>query len=190
MISEDQKALAIDDEYLFGPSLLVAPVTAPKADQREVYLPKGAGWVDFWTGEAHQGGTTVRAAAPMERIPLFAKAGAILPLGPAMEWSDQKPCDPIELRIYPGANGSLSLYEDSGDSYDYEKGAHTVIPISWKESDRKLTIGSRQGSFPGMLAKRTFRIVWVDRDHGTGMAEAKPDQVISYDGAEVSVTRP
>jgi len=187
---EDQKALAIDDEYLFGPSLLVAPVTAPKADQREVYLPKGAGWVDFWTGEAHQGGTTVRAAAPMERIPLFAKAGAILPLGPAMEWSDQKPCDPIELRIYPGANGSLSLYEDSGDSYDYEKGAHTVIPISWKESDRKLTIGSRQGSFPGMLAKRTFRIVWVDRDHGTGMAEAKPDQVVSYDGTEVSVTRP
>jgi len=187
---KDRKTLAIDDEYLFGPSILVAPVTVPGAVQRDVYLPEGVEWIDFWTGKALQGGTTVRAPAPVERIPLYAKAGAILPLGPAMEWSDQKPCDPIELRIYPGADGFLSLYEDSGDGYDYEKGAHAVIPISWKEAGRKLTIGVRLGSFPGMLAKRTFRIVWVDRDHGTGMAGAKPDQIVSYDGAEVSVTSP
>ena len=187
---EDQKALAVDDEYLFGPSLLVAPVTAPKARQREVYLPKGAGWIDLWTGASHQGGAKVLAAAPMERIPLYAKAGAILPLGPAMEWSDQKPCDPIELRIYPGADGSLSLYEDSGDGYDYEGGVHAVIPISWKESNRKLTIGARQGSFPSMLAKRTFHIVWVDLNHGTGMTEVKPDRIISYNGTRISVRRP
>lgn len=187
---EDKKALAVDDEYLFGPSLLVAPVTAPKARQREVYLPKGAGWIDLWTGESHQGGAKVLAAAPMERIPLYAKAGAILPLGPAVEWSDQKPCDPIELRIYPGADGSLTLYEDSGDGYDYEGGANAVIPISWKESNRKLTIGARQGSFPGMLAKRTFHIVWVDLNHGTGMSEVKPDRIISYNGTRISVRRP
>mgnify|MGYP000113644292 CR=1 FL=1 len=187
---EDPKALAVSDEHLFGAALLVAPVTVSKAVQRDVYLPKGAGWVDFWTGEAFQGGTTVRAEAPMERIPLYAKTGSILPLGPVMEWSDQKPSEPIELRIYPGADGCLSLYEDAGDGYDYEKGVHAVIPISWKEADRKLTIGPRQGSFPGMLAKRTFHIVWVGRDHGTGMTEAKPDQVVSYDGTEVSVTRP
>lgn len=187
---EDPKALAVSDEYLFGEVLLVAPVTMPKAARRDVYLPKGSDWIDFWTGEQIGGGTTVNSVAPADRIPLYTRAGSIVPLGPVMEWSDQKPCDPIELRIYPGADGSLSLYEDSGDGYDYEKGAHSVIPISWKEAERKLTIGARQGSFPGMLAKRTFHIVWVGPNHGTGMTEAKPDQVVSYDGAEVSVTKP
>lgn len=187
---EDQKALEVDDEYLFGTALLVAPVTVPKAVGRDVYLPKGAGWIDFWTGETYQGGSTVLAKVPLERIPLYAKAGSIVPLGPFMEWSDQKPCDPIELRIYPGADATMCLYEDSGDGYDYEKGARAVIPISWKEADRKLTIGARQGSFPGMLAMKTFHVVWVGPNHGTGMAEAKPDLVVSYDGTQVMVTKP
>jgi alpha-D-xyloside xylohydrolase len=186
----DPKALGVSDEYLFGKELLVAPVTEPKAGQRTVYLPKGADWIDFWTGEVHRGGETVQAAAPLERIPLYAKAGSILPLGPSMEWSDQKPSDPIELRVYSGSDGSFSLYEDSGDSYDYEKGAHTMIQLSWNEAERQLTIGPCKGSFPGMLAHRIFHIVWVDRDHGTGLTEAKPDQFVSYDGTEVSIKKP
>ena len=182
----DPKALAIDDEYLFGPSILVAPVTTPKADHRDVYLPKcdqGADWFDFWTGEKHPGGATVQAAAPVDKIPLFVKAGSILPLGPVMEWNDQKPCDPIELRIYPGADGTFTLYEDAGDGYSYEQGEHSEILISWNEKDKTLTIGARNGSFPGMLPQHIFHIVWVESGHGTGISEGKSDQEITYKGA-------
>jgi alpha-D-xyloside xylohydrolase len=184
---EDAKALTIDDEYLFGPSLLVAPVTTPHADHRPVYLPKGSEWTDVWTGERHPGGTTVEASAPVERIPLFAKAGTIFPLGPVMEWHDQKPCDPLELRIYPGTDGSFTLYEDEGDGYGYEKGARATIPVSWKDKERTLILGDRKGAFPGMPLKYVFRIVLVTPGNGVGMGDAKGAKEISYSGSRISI---
>ena len=187
---EDLKALAISDEYLFGPSLLVAPITEPKADHREVYLPKGADWIDFWSGESLVGGFTVKAVALEDRIPLFVKAGSIIPLGPEMEWNDQKPCDPIELRIYPGTDGAFTLYEDEGDSYRYEKGAYATIHMVWNDKEKNLTLADRKGSFPGMLKKKTFHVVLVAPDKGTGMVDStasKEAKVISYSGSEVSI---
>jgi alpha-D-xyloside xylohydrolase len=184
---EDAKALTIDDEYLFGPSLLVAPVTTPHADHRPVYLPKGSEWTDVWTGERHPGGTTVEASAPVERIPLFAKAGTILPLGPVMEWHDQKPCDPLELRIYPGTDGSFTLYEDEGDGYGYEKGARATITVTWKDKERTLILGDRKGAFPGMPLKHVFRIVLVTPGNGVGMGDAKGAKEISYSGSRISI---
>ena len=189
----DAKALAIDDEYLFGPSILVAPVTSPKADHRDVYLPKcdrGTDWIDFWNGDRVPGGSSVKAAAPIDRIPLYVKTGSILPLGPDLEWTSQKSADPIELRIFPGADGTFILYEDEGDSYRYESGTYATIPISWSEKDQTLTIADRIGSFPGMLKKRTFQIVWVGTGHGTGGEPANPDQKITYEGKSVVVKRP
>jgi alpha-D-xyloside xylohydrolase len=190
---DDAKALSIDDEYLFGPSILVAPVTTPKTDHRDVYLPKSGGgtdWIDFWTGEKQQGGSTVRAASPADQIPLFVKAGAILPLGPEMEWNDQKACDPIELRIYPGADGSFTLYEDAGDGYGYEKGEFSTIPISWNDKERTLTIGERKGAFPGMIPGHTFQIVWVTTGHGVGMGDGVVDAECNYKGNLLTFTRP
>jgi alpha-D-xyloside xylohydrolase len=187
--SEDPAVRPISDEYSFGPAILVAPVTELKADHRDVYLPKGHDWYDFWSGERRSGGVTFRAEAPLERIPLFVKAGSILPLGPDLEWTSQKPADPIELRIYPGADGTFTLYEDEGDSYRYEHGVHATIPISWNEKAQKLTIGKREGSFPGMLAKRTFHVVWVNGEQGVGMEAAKPDRTLAYDGEPISVKR-
>jgi len=189
----DEKALSIDDEYLFGPSILVAPVTTPKTDHRDVYLPKNGGgtdWIDFWTGKKIQGGSTVRSASPADQIPLFVKAGAILPLGPEMEWNDQKPCDPIELRIYPGADGAFTLYEDAGDGYDYEKGAFATIPITWNEKLRTLTIGQRKGSFQGMIEKHIFRIVHVSPGYGVGFGESLHAVELTYSGHQVSTTIP
>jgi alpha-D-xyloside xylohydrolase len=187
---EDPAALAISDEYCFGPSLLVAPVTEPKADHRKVYLPKGSDWYDFWSGEKSAGGATLNAAAPLDKIPLFVKAGAILPLGPEVEWNDQKPSDPIELRIYPGADGSFTLYEDAGDSYRYEKGECSTIPISWNDKIQTLTIGKRNGSFPEMIQEHTFHIVWVAPGHGIGMSEQKADQEVAYNGKAIQIKKP
>ncbi|MEI6321578.1 MAG: glycoside hydrolase family 31 protein [bacterium] len=186
---EDPAALAISDEYCFGPSLLVAPVTEAKADHRQVYLPKGCDWYDFWSGDRVPGGSSIKAAAPVDRIPLYAKAGAIIPLGPEMEWNDQKPCDPIELRIYLGADGAFILYEDEGDSYRYEKGDYSTIPISWSEKDQTLTIGDRKGSFPQMLQEHTFHVVWVAPGHGIGMSELKADQEVAYKGKAIQIKK-
>lgn len=188
---EDGKALSIDDEYLFGPSLLVAPVTTPKTDHRDIYLPKrggGTDWTDFWTGEKQQGGSTIRVASPAGQIPLFVKAGSIFPLGPEMEWNDQKPCDPIELRIYPGADAEFTLYEDEGDGYRYEQGAHATIPLSWNDKEGRLTLGKRNGDFPGMPRKHTFRAVLVAPGQGIGMKETKGARQIEYDGETVSIS--
>jgi alpha-D-xyloside xylohydrolase len=121
-------------------------------------------------------------------MPLYVRGGSIIPLGPQEEYSTQKPADPIELRIYPGADGDLTLYEDENDSYNYEKGQYATIPIRWNDASRVLTIGDRKGSFPGMLANRTFNIVFVGPDHGTGVGSAQnPDRTVHYSGREVSV---
>ncbi|HEY5345766.1 MAG TPA: glycoside hydrolase family 31 protein [Verrucomicrobiae bacterium] len=183
----DAKVFDIADQYTFGPALMACPVTSAGATNRNVYLPAGADWFDFWTGLKLSGGQTVSAASPIQTLPLFVRAGSIIPYGPQIEYAMEK-SDPLELRVYRGANGSFTLYEDEGDNYNYEKGAYTTISFTWNEAQQMLTIGQREGGFPGMLKEHTFRIVFVSPDHGAGVAtEEKPDQIIRYTGKAVSV---
>ena len=184
----DAKACSISDEYMFGSAFLVSPVTEPKATTRKVYLPQGAGWYDFWTGQKSQGGQEVQAATPLAQIPLHIREGSILPLGPVVQYAGEKPADPIELRVYPGQDGHFHLYEDEGDSYRYEQGVRAIIPLAWSEKTQTLTLGDRQGSFPGMLKERTFRVIRVKADHGVGLDETeKADATVHYDGTSQTV---
>jgi alpha-D-xyloside xylohydrolase len=154
--------------------------------ERQVYLPAATAWYDFWTGRRLEGGQTIAAPAPFSRIPVFARAGSLLPLGPDKQWQDEVPDDPIEWRIYPGADGRFTLYEDAGDSYDYEKGARSAIDLVWNDGARRLSIGRRRGGFPGMLERRRFHIVLVRSDHGVGIGPTvNPDREILYEGSEV-----
>jgi alpha-D-xyloside xylohydrolase len=183
----DPRAQNTGDEFLYGPSILVSPVTEPGAETRHLYLPK-AEWYDFWTGECLTGGKSIDAKVTLDRIPLYVRAGSIVPIGPDVEYAAEKAADPIELRVYRGANGSFTLYEDENDNYNYEKGVHATIPIQWDDAAKTLTIGDRSGSFPGMLASRTFRVVFVGADHGVGIGAApKADQIIPYVGRSVTV---
>jgi alpha-D-xyloside xylohydrolase len=185
----DVRAQNIGDQFLFGPAILVNPVTEPGATSRHLYLPN-AEWYDFWTGRVTMGGVAVDAAAPLERIPLFVRAGSILPMGPALQYSTEKPEDPIELRVYAGANGSFTLYEDENDNYNYEKGAYATIPFIWDDAAKTLTIGERAGKFPGMLDTRTFHIVFVSDGHGIGIDPTdQADKTVTYSGAQI-VVRP
>jgi alpha-D-xyloside xylohydrolase len=188
--ASDRDALTVADQYLFGPALMVNPVTEPGAASRSVYLPGKAAWYNFWTGAREAPGRRVDAAAPIETMPLYAPAGSILPLGPDVEYVDQKPADPLEVRVYPGADGSFTLYEDAGDSYDYEHGAYTTIPFRWNDAAKTLIIGKRSGAYEGMLKKRTFRIVLVDQRHGGGLDESAEARVAAYSGEEVRVKLP
>ncbi len=183
----DHNALDISDQFMFGPALLVNPVTAAGATTRALYLPAGGNWFDFWTGESQRGGRTIVPPALIETIPLYVRAGSILPMGPDLQWTSEKPADPIELRIYPGADGELTLYEDDGASYAYERGQHSTIPIHWNDANGTLTLGARSGSFPGMLAQRTFDIVLIRKGLGLGGAVTKPDRVVKYDGTAITV---
>ncbi|HET6382910.1 MAG TPA: DUF5110 domain-containing protein, partial [Armatimonadota bacterium] len=176
------------DEFLFGPAFLVCPVTQQRATSRPVYLPSGSSWTDFWTGRTYPGGRTITAPAPIQTMPLYVRAGSIVPMGPFLQYASEKPADPIELRVYRGANGTFTLYEDQGDNYDYEKGAYATILISWNDKLGTLTIGERRGTFPGMLRKRTFRIVWVSSGKGVGLESTRSaDRVVSYTGKAVIV---
>src|SRR5258708_16687020 len=184
---QDVNAQNIGDQFMYGPAILVNSVTEPGANSHHLYLPS-AKWYDFWTGASAQGGKFVDVPAPIERMPLYVRAGSIIPLGPEEEYSTQKPADPIELRIYPGADGDFTIYEDENDSYNYEKGQYATIPIHWNDASRVLTIGNRKGTFPGMLANRTFNIVFVGPDHRTGAQSLQsPDRTVQYSGREVSV---
>jgi len=184
----DAKAREIGDQYMFGPALLINPVTTYKARSRLVYLPKAAGWYDFWTGVAFSGGRTIDAAAPYESLPVFVKAGSIIPFGPELQYTAEKPADPITLYVYAGADGAFALYEDEGLNYNYEKGAFTRIPIQWNDSTRILTIGKREGSFPGMLSERTFEIVLVSKGKPAGFSfTPKADRSLRYGGDLVRV---
>jgi alpha-D-xyloside xylohydrolase len=187
--ASDKQVLNIGDQYLFGPAIMVNPVTTAGAVTRPVYLPAGnAPWFDFWTGATAPAGQKVEAAAPVETLPLFVRPGSIVPMGPFVQYTSEKPADPIELRVYPGANGSFTLYEDEGDSYRYEKGAYATIPFAWDDAAKTLTIGARKGDFPGMLKDRTFHVIVVKEKHGNGIATTeKPDQVVKYSGSEVKV---
>ncbi len=176
---------------MFGPSVLVNPVLKPDATHRTVYLPESPLWYDFWSGASVKGGHEVDTQAPLDRIPLFVRAGSIIPLGPEIEYADQKPAGPIELRIFRGADGKFELYEDEGDTYNYEKGAHALISIRWSEANKTLVIGDRDGQYPGMSKEFSLNIVWVSPGHGVGEAvEAKPDRVVNYVGNAISVQAP
>ena len=191
----DKKALNIDDQYLFGKSILVCPVTESMYNQdgqeyfssvktRELYLPSGTKWIDFWTGETVEGGQTIAKETPIDIMPLYVKAGSIIPIGPDVQYAEEKPWDNLEIRVYKGADGEFTLYEDENDSYNYEKGLYSTIKFSWDNSENTLIISDREGKFPGMLTDRKFNIVIVQPEK---MGAEKYDKTITYKGKEVSV---
>ena len=183
----DERAANIGDQFMYGPAFLVNPVTDPGSVTRRLYLPK-AKWYDFWSGDSQDGGKVFDAPSPIEQIPLFVRAGSIVPLGPELQWSTEKPEDPIELRIYRGADGDFTLYEDENDNYDYEKGVYATISFHWDDAKNAFTIGDRKGVFPGMLQNRTFRIVMVGKGHGDGISPTvNPDKVVQYSGKQITI---
>jgi alpha-D-xyloside xylohydrolase len=187
----DPKTWNIGDQFMFGPSVLVNPVLKQDTTHRTVYLPDSPLWYDFWSGASVMGAQEVDAEAPLDRIPLFVRAGSIIPLGPEIEYADQKPAGSIELRIFRGADAKFDLYEDEGDTYNYEKGAHALIPLRWSEADKTLVIGDRDGQYPGTPEQFSLNIVWVSPGHGVGeTVEAKPDKVVKYVGRAISVQAP
>ena len=183
----DTTARESPDQFMFGPALLVNPVTAFQARSRPVYLPDG-NWYDFWTGAAVAGGRTIEAPAPYDAIPLYVRAGSIVPCGPELQYVQEKPADPITLYVYPGADGHFTLYEDDGVTYGYERGACARIPMVWDEATHSLTLEARVGAFPGMLGQRTFEVVLVSPSAAAGFGRAaKPDHVLHYQGDRIQV---
>ena len=183
---EDKKVLDLGDEYLFGKSILVAPVTS-ETRSRSLYLPAGTQWIDFWTGEVQDGGREITRETPVDIIPLYVKAGAIIPVGPAVQFATEKPWDDLQLRIYPGANGEFTLYEDEDDNYNYEKGKYSTIRMTWNDKERKLTIHPRQGSYNGMLQERKFHIVLVNGQDGLGLDNESYTVNVEYQGKKMSI---
>ena len=193
----DKEICSIPDQYMFGPAFLVSPVTqqmyslekdVPAEKTRKVYLPKSTTWYDFWTGKTIAGGQTIVAQAPIETIPLYIKAGSIVPMGPFLQYATEKPAEAIELRIYRGADGQFGLYEDENDNYNYEKGKYATIGFIWNDKESSLTIGPRKGNFEGMLKERTFNVVVVKPGIGIGVGVAsKIDQTVHYSGQTVKV---
>jgi len=184
----DKKVYDIDNEYMFGKSFLVSPVTEKGLKSQSVYLPAGATWFDFWTGETLQGGTTVDRATPIEILPLYVKAGSIIPWGPKVQYAEEKRWDNLELRIYPGADADFTLYEDENDNYNYEKGAYAEISFHWNDATHTLTIDNRKGSFPKMLSSRKFNAVVVKPGHGSeAVLTTNADKVVTYKGKRMDV---
>jgi alpha-D-xyloside xylohydrolase len=176
------------DQYLFGPAFLVSPVTTHLARERHVYLPGGAVWYDFWTGKQLAGGQTIVVPAPYDSMPLHVRAGSIVPFGPEIQHTSEKPADPITLYIYAGANGAFTFYEDDGLTYSYEKGAFARIPLQWDDATRTLAIGAREGEFPGMLRQRTFQVVRVTAEKPIGFSfTPEPQHTVTYRGEAISV---
>lgn len=184
----DKEVLNIGDQFMFGPSLLVNPVYEYKAQRRALYLPATTAWYNLYDGKYLKGGQHINAEAPYERIPLYVKAGAILPIGPEIQYTTEKPADVITLYVYGGKDGSFVLYEDENTNYNYEKGKFIRIPITYKEASRTLTIGQQQGAFEGMLKNRTFNIIYVHQNNPRPfLFDAQPDRVLKYSGKSVAV---
>ncbi|WP_299096080.1 TIM-barrel domain-containing protein [uncultured Bacteroides sp.] len=204
--NEDKKVHTISNQYMFGKAFLVTPVTRnmyvfsdkeqwkdpyedfSKTGTQDVYLPKGTKWFDFWTGEMLNGGQMVTKEVPIDIIPLYVRAGSIVPFGPKVQYSTEKKWNNLEIRIYPGADGEFVLYEDENDNYNYEKGAYSTIKFTWDDANRTLNIADREGTFPGMLKSRKFNIVVVDKENGTGSVQStKFTKSVSYGGKKKSV---
>ena len=205
--ANDKNALDINNEYMFGKSILVCPVTTPMYSKivvngndtskvgdfnniksEEVYLPKGTDWIDFWTGEKHTGGQTITKETPIDIMPLFVKSGSIIPIGPKVQFAAEKNWDNLEIRIYPGANGEFTLYEDENDSYNYEDGIYSTITFKWDDAKKTLTIEDRKGSYPGVLAERKFKIIRVGNKKGIGINFTETfDKEVTYKGKQVIV---
>ncbi len=184
----DARVADIKDQWMFGPALMACPVGYYKARQRQVYLPKGNGWYDFYTGDYHAGGQEIVADAPYERMPVFVREGAIVPFGPEMEWSDEKPAELINLYVYAGQDGAFELYEDENTNYNYEKGRYATIPINYDDKARTLTIGTRKGSFDGMLKQRRFNVVLVTKEGKQTLdLDAPQGKTVKYKGKTVKV---
>ena len=185
----DDKVLDIKDQWMFGSALMACPVGEYQKYSREVYLPKQKGWYDFYTGAYHAGGQTIVADAPYDKIPVFIPEGAILPIGPEMQWSDEKKPELIDLYVYAGKDGSYTLYEDEGTNYNYEKGKYAVIDFKYDDARKQVTIGARKGSFDGMLQKRRFNIILVDqkKQHGVNLAKSPKGKVVKYSGQAMTV---
>jgi len=197
--ASDKQALDINDEYMFGKSFLVCPVTEGmyssnrQADfsivkSRQLYLPAGTDWVDFWTGETLKGGQTLSKESPIDIMPLYVKAGSIIPFGPKVQYAEEKKWDNLQIRIYEGADGEFTLYEDENDNYNYEKGVYSTVTFNWDDANRTLTIDERQGEFPGMLKERKFSVVKVSKAKGTGDDAVEAfDKVVTYTGEKISI---
>jgi alpha-D-xyloside xylohydrolase len=209
----DRNVWDMTDEFMFGRSILAAPIVDPQYTEEKVirtnamtgwdrndvrsqkedgrgvdwlesktatkYLPKGTLWYDFWTNQTYKGGQTLTLQTSLDRVPMFVRAGSILPLGPEMQYVGEKAWDNLEIRVYPGADGTFVLYEDEGDSYNYEKGIYSTIAFHWNNAKKTLTIGARKGNYPGMLTSRTFTVVWPD---GT-------TRQINYQGQEINISK-
>lgn len=187
---QDTKTHAISDQYMFGPGLLINPVYEYKARSRNVYLPSTSGWYDFYSGKFFKGGQTIKSESPLSRLPVFVRAGAIIPVGPELQYVTEKPADPITLYVFTGDDGSFELYEDENVNYNYEQGQYSTIPFSYTDSNGTLTIGARKGSFTGMLTERKMEIVWVNPNRPMGVGfSARPDEVITYTGEQLLIKR-
>ncbi len=205
--NKDEKVHDINNQYMFGKAFLVTPVTKnmyvfsdkdrwkdPYEDFseigiQEVYLPNGAKWIDFWTGETFDGGQTVKKEVPIDIIPLYIRAGSIIPFGPKVQYSTEKKWDNLEIRIYTGSDGEFTLYEDENDNYNYEKGAYSTIKFNWDDLNRTLYISERSGEFKGMLKSRKFNIVLVDKKNGIGCEQSSEfSKIVSYKGKVKSIT--
>lgn len=184
----DPNVFQIADQFLFGPAFLVAPVYAYQQRSRSVYLPAVLWW-DFWTGSSVAGGVAVTAAAPINQMPLFVRAGAIVLMGPFLQYSQELPADPLEVRVYGGQSGRAPLYEDDGLSQAFaQRGESTLITFSYDAPSRKFSVSARQGSFPGMLSTRTLHVVLVAPGHGVGLNyTASPDVVVTYTGDPLEI---
>jgi len=200
---EDDKVLDMGTEYMYGKAFLVAPVLNPfyTSGEREnstvdfseiqtspVYLPKGTGWYDFWTGKRIQGGVEFQRETPIDIMPIYVKAGSIVPIGPDVQYAEEKPWSDLEIRVYPGADANFVLYEDEKDNYNYESGVYSTIPFIYNEDEKTLTVGNRSGNYPGMLTNRTFKIIKVKEGYGAGDAHSTVyDSIVTYSGSEVKI---
>jgi alpha-D-xyloside xylohydrolase len=179
----DEAVKNISDEYMFGPSLLVSPVFNYKQRSRTVYLPKGQGWYNLYTGNYLEGGQSVSADAAYEQMPVFVKAGAIIPFGPELQYTAEKNADTITLYVYAGKDGAFTLYEDEGLNYNYEKGLFANIKFVYSENNQSITINEREGAFPGMLKKRYFRIKYNRKETESALGlDNREGQIITYNG--------
>ena len=179
---KDDAVNEISDQYMFGPSLMINPVYAYQLRERKVYLPKGTGWYDLYSGKYFEGGQSINAAAPYERMPIFVKQGSIIPVGPELQYTTEKPEDTIRLFVYTGSNASFTLYEDEGTNYNYEKGKFSTIQMDYDEATKAFTIGERKGNFDGMLQERVFEIIWMAKDKPHQFNPDARGITINYDG--------